>query len=105
MPVKVSINRAWSSQTMGDIQIGQLEMMTDIHRRSNILAPVDTAAMVNSSVIKRLSQFVVAITYGSARVPYARRQFFENRGKSRFLSRAADAVVRGNISRYFRIGK
>jgi hypothetical protein len=102
MPVKVTINRNWSSNILADLEIGQLEMMTDIHKRSNILAPVDTAAMVNSSMIKRLARFVMAITYGSGRVPYARKQFFEHKTKSHYLTKAADSVIRGNIAKYFR---
>ena len=84
------------------MEAGLLDMMTDIHRRSNMLAPVDTSAMVNSSMINRLGSLAYSITYGNSRVPYARRQFFENKTKSRYLTKAADSVVRGDIGRYFR---
>jgi hypothetical protein len=102
MPVKAKINKNWSATTLKGIQLGQLEMVTDVHRRSNMIAPVDTAAMVNSSIIRRLSAFIMSITYGSSRVPYARRQFFENRTKSQWLTKAAEGVVRGDVSKYFR---
>lgn len=100
--VRIKIDPNWNVKTLKGIQAGSLELVTDIHRRSNILAPVDTGAMINSSVIKMLSALAFQIIYGSARVPYARRQFFENKTKSRYLEKAADSVMRGNIAKYYR---
>jgi hypothetical protein len=100
--VRVSMKPGWDSDILNGIESGEAELMVDIHRRSNILAPVDTGAMVNSSLIQKLGRFVFSITYGNSRVRYARRQFFENKTKSRYLSKAAENVMRGDISRYFR---
>jgi hypothetical protein len=102
MTVKVTINKNWLGDTLEGINAGQLEMVTDIHRRSKILAPFDTGALVNSAIIRKVGQFVYTITFGNPRVPYARRQFFENKTKSHYLTKAAEGVVRGDISRYFR---
>lgn len=104
MPVKVDINKNWSTAVNRDINVGFLDMVTDIHQRSTILVPKDTRALANSGKIET-NRNGFKITYGSVRVPYARRQFYENRRSSHWLTRAADGAIRGSIAKYFRIGK
>lgn len=100
MKVLVKIDKNWDTKQLANLDIGLLELTLDIDKRSKMLAPVQTGALVNSAKIARaLGGY--SITYGNDRVPYARRQFFENKTKSRYLTRAADAIVRGSLTRYF----
>lgn len=100
--VKVTLNKQWSSQVLRGLDLGLLELVSDIHRRSDILAPIDSGALVNSSIIRRIGSLAYSITYGNARVGYARRQFYENRTKSKWLEKAADSVLRSNTDKYFK---
>lgn len=86
------------------MKAGLLEIMTDIHKRSVGLAPRDTSALVNSGTISQIDSGY-KITYGSSRVPYARRRHFENKKNPQtlgYLALAGDAVARGDIAKYFR---
>lgn len=86
------------------VKAGLLEMATDIHRRAAALAPVDTSALVNSGRVEPVNGGYV-VKFGSTRVPYARRRHFENKKNPQtlgYLERAGDAVVRGNVGKYFR---
>lgn len=127
MPVKAHINYNWSREVEGKLKVALLEMVTDIHRRSITLAPVDTRALVNSArILPVVSGYKV--TFGSAQVPYARIQheggvikpkkakilsWVGKDGVRRFaksvtikptkyLAKAGDSVVRGNVGKYFR---
>lgn len=101
MPVKFTENKNWKSQEERKLNIGLLEIVTDGHRRSVILAPKDTRAMVNSSKIEPVINGY-KVTYGSSRVPYARRQFYENKRSPYYLTRAFEGVVRGALGKYFK---
>lgn len=106
MPVKTNIKRNWSQSIQNNLNRGLLSLMTDIDTRSKAIAPRDTGALVNSSRIERLTDGY-AITYGSARVPYARKRFYENKKNPqtrRYLAKAADSALRGNISKHFKVG-
>lgn len=100
--VKTTFNKKWSLQVTTGLERGLLELVSDIQQRSDILAPIDSGALVNSSRIDKLGSLAYAITYGSGRVPYARRQFFENKTHSRWLEKAADSVTRSNTDKYFK---
>ena len=100
---KVTMNRGWDS-TQG-LERGLAEMATDIHRRASILAPKDTRALVNSGKIGRTGTQEYTISFGSSRVPYARRRHFENKKNPQtlgYLSKAADSVARSDKSKYFK---
>lgn len=104
MRVKITTVPNWEQDVLNKINQGLLEMTTDIHTRSTILAPKDSRALVNSGRIDRISDGY-KITYGSARVPYARRRHFENKKNPqtlRYLDRAGESVARGDKSKYFR---
>lgn len=104
MSVKVNIDPLWSMKIERKLKIGLLEMTTDIHRRSAILAPVLTRALVNSGVIEPVTDGY-KIKYGSSKVPYARRRHFENKKHPQtkgYLAKAGDSVARGDKSKYFR---
>jgi hypothetical protein len=105
MSVKITMNANWTKVQQGKwLQGGLLEMATDIHRRASAFAPVDTGALRNSGRIDSVNDGY-KITYGSSRVPYARRRHFENKKNPQtlgYLAKAGDSVVRGNTSKYWR---
>lgn len=109
MPVKVSFKTNWDKNIADGIKDGLLEMATDIHRRSTVLVPKDTRALVNSGRILPVRNGY-AIQYGSSRVPYARiHELGGLAGRNHsvriigkhYLGDAADSVVRGNTAKYF----
>ena len=106
MKTKVTMNANWTKiQTGKWLDLGMLEMSNDIDRRSKALAPIDTSALVNSSKVTKVTNGY-KISFGSSRVPYARRRHFENRKNPQtkgYLARGADSVARGNIGKYFRL--
>ena len=101
MAVKVTMKANWLQDLEKSMKRGVLEMAVDIDKRAKILAPVDTGALVNSGAITPVSKGY-KISFGNSRVPYARRQHFENRTKSLYLYKAADSVTRSDMSKYFR---
>ena len=128
MSVKLTMNSNWDKVVKGDFtKVGLLEMVTDIHRRSVVLAPRDTSALVNSSKISSI-QGGYKLSFGGSRVPYARIQHeggtikpkrakvlsWEGKdGKrhfaksvtikgTKYLEKAADSVARGDKGKYFR---
>lgn len=77
-------------------------MGVDIDRQAKILAPRDTGALVNSSVIAKEGDGKVSVTFGSSRVRYARRRHFENEKNPhtlKYLERAGQNVTK-NASKY-----
>ena len=101
MSVKVNMKPNWEANVRKSINAGLLGMVTDIDSRAVILAPVQTGALRGSAKISPISKGYT-ISFGSGRVPYARRQYFENRTKSGWLWKASESVARGSLSRYWR---
>lgn len=104
--VKITMVNGWQTKLEQQIKAGLLEAVTDIHRRAVILAPKDTRALANSGKITQVLGGY-AVSFGSSRVPYARRRHYENRKNPQtigYLAKAGDSVARGNMSKYFRIG-
>jgi len=105
MAVKVTYNSNWTKVIKGDwTEKGLLELTTDVHRRSKMLAPVLTRALVNSGVIESIPNGY-RVKYGSPRVPYARKRHFENNKHPQtkyYLSKAGESVARGDKSKYFK---
>jgi hypothetical protein len=96
--------KAWTSKTEGKLDLAVLEIATDIHRVSSILAPKASRALVNSGRIERKGPGNYSVIYGGGAVPYARRRHFENKktpSSLKYLERAGDAAGR-NIKRYLR---
>lgn len=105
MSIKVNIKPNWSANILRGMNTGLLSMVTDIDRRSAILAPKDTRALVNSRLISVIGNMAYSLTYGSSRVPYARRRHFENKKNPqtlRYLEKAGISVMQGDIGKYFR---
>lgn len=94
--------KEWTAKTEGKLDVAVLEMATDIHRTSAVMAPKDSRALVNSGRIERKGSASYSVVYGGGSVPYARRRHFENRktpGSLLYLERAGDAAGR-NVRRY-----
>lgn len=105
MAVRLTMNQNWQKVVKGDFtQDGLLEMVTDIDRRAKVIAPVESGALVNSGLISKIPKGY-KLSFGSSRVPYARKRHFENKKNPQskgYLTKAADAISRGNVSKYFR---
>lgn len=104
MKARIKIDRNWLSNGEKSLDKGLLEMTTDIHTRSGIIVAKDTRALLNSGIIEKIREGY-RIKYGNARVPYARKRYFENKktpSSLKWLEKAADSVSRGNTSKYFR---
>lgn len=104
MPVKITMKKNWSEQLQKGMKIALLEMTTDIHRRAVILAPKDTRALVNSGLIDS-APGGFKVSFGSPKVPYARRRHFENKKNPQtlgYLAKAGDSVASGDKGKYFR---
>lgn len=104
MPVKVSINKNWSSAIERGMKSALLELGNDILTRAVVLAPVETGALRNSGKVTMQGD-TVKVSFGSSAVPYARRRHFENRKNPQtlgYLAKAGDSVARGDKSKYFR---
>lgn len=103
--VRVTSNiKAWTANTAKKLDIAVLEMATDIHRTSAMLAPKDTRNLVNSGRIKRVKQGNYQVSYGGGSIPYAKRRHYENKKNPQtigYLEKAGDNVVR-NVKRYIR---
>ena len=105
LTVKVNMKPGWDKRVESSLKTGVLSMITDVQRRSHALAPKLTGALASSAVIGTVLNGY-SLTYGSGRVPYARRRHFENRKNPQtigYLSRAAEGVARGNIAKYFKV--
>lgn len=105
MPVKVTMHRNWQAIAKGQwTKEGIQEAAVDIHRRAVMLAPVQDGHLAGSGRIEPVSGGY-KIIFGSSRVRYARRRHFENNKNpqtKRYLSRAGDSVLRGDLGKYFR---
>ena len=109
MATKVSFKANWANDQVQIIDKGVLEMATDVHRKSAILAPRDQGNLISSGRIKRNGVADYSVIYGGSgggfSVPYAKRRHFENfknPGTLGYLTRAAEAVAKGSIKKYFR---
>jgi len=102
--VKVTMKPNWDKQIASSLKKGLLEMAVDIDKRAKIIAPVETGALVNSGQVSPIADGY-KISFGSSKVPYARRRHFENRKNPQtkgYLAKAGDGVARGDKSKYFR---
>ena len=105
MPVKFTENKGWDKQIERGMKAALLEMATDIHRRAVVLAPIETGALRNSGKVTAEGSDAYKISFGSSKVPYARRRHFENKKNPQtlgYLAKAGDSVARGDKSKYFR---
>lgn len=81
-------------------------MMTDILKMARQNAPVLTGALRNSGRFQQLSTVKWRITFGNARVPYARIREYVNRlhpNTVRYLQRARNTAA-SRAKSYFNLG-
>lgn len=108
MSTKVTFKNNWDSDKIKLLDVGVLEMATDVQRKSAMLAPVDTGNLRNSGRIKRNGVGSYSVIYGGGggfSVPYAKIRHYVNKknpGTVGYLERAAEAVQRGSLNKYFR---
>lgn len=105
MGVRVTsrINR-WSARKARKLDLAMFDLATTIHRDAGNLAPVDTAALVNSGRVKRNREGSYSIIFGGNGVRYAKRRHYENKKNPHtlhYLERAGDANSK-NFERYIR---
>jgi hypothetical protein len=77
-------------------------MGSAIKNRAKMLAPKLTGALRADGRVEKRGDHTV-VTFGSSKVPYARRRHFENRKNPQtlhYLQRAGDSVVKENIKKY-----
>lgn len=104
MNVRVTMKPNWQGNIAKELNKGLLSLTLDIHKRSTVLAPKDTRALVNSGKVSSVTDGY-KVSYGSSRVPYARRRHFENRKNPQtklYLSNAGENAMRGDIGKHFR---
>jgi hypothetical protein len=96
--------KEWTADTERKLDVAVLEMATDIHRVSAMLAPRDTGALRSSGRIVRNGVADYSVIFGGSSVPYARRRHYENKktpSSLRYLERGGDSVS-NNVARYLR---
>ncbi len=96
--------KQWTADTDRKLDVAFLEMATDIHRTSAMLAPKDTRNLVNSGRIERVKEGHYTVSYGGGSVPYARIRHYENNKNPQtlgYLEKAGDSTFR-NLKRYTR---
>jgi hypothetical protein len=106
MRVKTTIIPNWDGKIHKNMQAALLDMAADIDKRAKILAPKLTRALVNSALISpsKLSD-TYTVSFGSSKVPYARRRHYENKKNPQtigYLTKAGESVARGSTGKYFR---
>ena len=95
--------RKLSTQQLNE---GGVKMMTDILKMARQNAPVLTGALRNSGRFQQLSTVKWRITFGNARVPYARIREHVNRlhpNTVRYLQRARNTAA-SRAKSYFNLG-
>lgn len=100
---EVTMVKDWVGKLGQATEEGLFDMITDVHKRAVILAPVEDGHLANSGKIEKITRGY-SLTFGSSRVPYARRRHFENNKNpqtKRYLSKAADSVFRAEPAKYF----
>lgn len=104
MSMRVRMVSGWQQNIERGLNAGLLELVTDIHRRALLLAPIDKRNLVASGIIELITGGY-QIKFGSAKVPYARRRHFENKKNPQtvgYLDKAGESVARGDKVKYFR---
>ena len=94
----------WEADTEQKLDFAVLQMATDIHRVSAVLAPKASRALVNSGRISREGQAHYKVIYGGGAVPYARIRHYINKKNPqtlRYLENAGDSTSR-NFKRYIK---
>lgn len=101
MAVKSYIN-AWATGQNVIMKRAEQNMGSAIKNRAKMLAPKLTGALRADGRVENKGGSTI-VTFGSSKVPYARRRHYENRKNPQtlhYLKRAGDSVSRENVKKY-----
>lgn len=107
MSYRLQLSADWARKlSTQQLNEGGVRMMTDILKMARQNAPVLTGALRNSGRFQQLSTVKWRITFGNARVPYARIREHVNRlhpNTVRYLQRARNTAA-SRAKSYFNLG-
>ena len=107
MSYRLQLSAKWTRKlSTQQLNEGGVRMMTDILKMARQNAPVLTGALRNSGRFQQLSTVKWRITFGNARVPYARIREHVNRlhpNTVRYLQRARNTAA-SRAKSYFNLG-
>lgn len=107
MSYRLQLSAEWTRKlSTQKLNEGGVRMMTDILKMARQNAPVLTGALRNSGRFQQLSTVKWRITFGNARVPYARIREHVNRlhpNTVRYLQRARNTAA-SRAKSYFNLG-
>ena len=107
MSYRLQLSAEWTRKlSTQKLNEGGVKMMTDILKMARQNAPVLTGALRNSGRFQQLSTVKWRITFGNARVPYARIREHVNRlhpNTVRYLQRARNTAA-SRAKSYFNLG-
>lgn len=107
MSYRIKLTADWTRKlSTQQLNEGGVRMMTDILKMARQNAPVLTGALRNSGRFQQLSTVKWRITFGNARVPYARIREHVNRlhpNTVRYLQRARNTAA-SRAKSYFNLG-
>lgn len=107
MSYRLQLSADWARKlSTQQLNEGGVKMMTDILKMARQNAPVLTGALRNSGRFQQLSTVKWRITFGNARVPYARIREHVNRlhpNTVRYLQRARNTAA-SRAKSYFNLG-
>lgn len=107
MSYRLQLSADWARKlSTRQLNEGGVRMMTDILKMARQNAPVLTGALRNSGRFQQLSTVKWRITFGNARVPYARIREHVNRlhpNTVRYLQRARNTAA-SRAKSYFNLG-
>ena len=107
MSYRLQLSAEWTRKlSTQQLNEGGVKMMTDILKMARQNAPVLTGALRNSGRFQQISTVKWRITFGNARVPYARIREHVNRlhpNTVRYLQRARNTAA-SRAKSYFNLG-
>lgn len=107
MSYRLQLSAEWTRKlSTQQLNEGGVKMMTDILKMARQNAPVLTGALRNSGRFQQVSTVKWRITFGNARVPYARIREHVNRlhpNTVRYLQRARNTAA-SRAKSYFNLG-
>ena len=107
MSYRLQLSTEWTRKlSTQQLNEGGVRMMTDILKMARQNAPVLTGALRNSGRFQQISTVKWRITFGNARVPYARIREHVNRlhpNTVRYLQRARNTAA-SRAKSYFNLG-
>lgn len=107
MSYRLQLSADWARKlSTQQLNEGGVRMMTDILKMARQNAPVLTGALRNSGRFQQISTVKWRITFGNARVPYARIREHVNRlhpNTVRYLQRARNTAA-SRAKSYFNLG-